>query len=214
MTPRNTREFLSVAFYFLDHLYDFLILPTLGKLWQIEMRLRGAKTGNGKLFGRPIIKINPKSIVDIGNDFSFISNNRRCSSGSIYAPCRIHTHSPSSVIIIGDNVGLNGTSIVSRSARITIGKGSMVAPNVVIMDSPYHKLWPPEERGSYPGTGLDEDVTVGSDVWIGTGCLLLPGTNIGNGSVVAARSVVNGSFPENSLLAGTPARLIRKLGNQ
>jgi acetyltransferase-like isoleucine patch superfamily enzyme len=209
--PNRIRRVLSWLFYFSDHIYEVVVLPTLGKLWRLEMQLRGAKTGKGKLFGRPVIKIHPKSTVDVGDGFSFISSNRRCSSGSIYAPCRIHTLSPSSVIAIGEHVGLNGTSIVSRSAKITIGRGSMIAPNVVIMDSPYHKLWPLEGRGSYPGVELDEDVTIGSDVWIGTGCLLLPGANIGNGSVVAARSVVNGSFPENSLLAGVPARLIRKL---
>jgi acetyltransferase-like isoleucine patch superfamily enzyme len=205
------RYLLSGFFYLLDEFYDVQVLPTLGYLWRLEMLVRGAKLGKGRIYGRPVVKLHPKSLVSIGDNFSFVSSNRRCSSGSIYAPCKIQTHSASSVIVVGPNVGLNGTSIVSRSAKISIGRGSMIAPNVVIMDSPFHKLWPPEERWSYPGADLDKDVTIGEDVWIGTGCLLLPGTNIGDGSVVAARSVVKGSFPKSSLIAGIPARLIRSL---
>ena len=206
-----TRLLLSRFFFRLDQAYDYYLLPLIGKLWRWEMLARGANVGCGKLYGRPVIKLHPDSVVKIGEGFSFVSTNRRCGSGSIYAPCRIQTHHASSAIKIGQDVGLNGTSIVSRSATITIGRGSMIAPNVVIMDSPGHKLWPPEDRMSYPGTELDKDVTIGTDVWIGTGCLLLPGTDIGDGSVVAARSVVSGAFPKNCLIAGAPARVVRQL---
>ena len=205
------RYLLSWLLYRLDVFYEFQILRALGRLWRIEMLMRGAKLGKGSIFGRPIVKIYPSSLIEIGNNFSFVSSNRRCSSGSVYSPCRIQTHSPTSRILIGENVGLNGTSIVARSATISIGNGSMLAPNVVIMDSPYHKIWPPHERMNYPGVELDGDVIIGNDVWIGTGCLLLPGTNIGAGCVVGARSVVNKSFPENCLIAGIPARILRKL---
>jgi acetyltransferase-like isoleucine patch superfamily enzyme len=202
---------LSWLLYRLDWFYEFQILPALGHLWRIEMLMRGVKLGRGRIFGRPVVKVYPSSLVELGNNFIFVSSNRRCTSGSIYSPCRIQTHSPTSKILIGENVGLNGTSMVARSATISIGRGSMLAPNVVIMDSPYHKAWPPDERGDYPGVELDNDVIIGNDVWIGTGCLLLPGTNIGAGCVVGARSVVDRSFPENCFIAGIPARIIRKL---
>lgn len=205
------RYLLSMLFNRLDSIYEFHVLPALGRLWRIEILMRGVRLGNGKFFGRPVVKLHPKSFVEFGNDFILVSNNRRCSSGSIYSPCRIQTHSPTSKIIIGHNVGLNGTSIVSRSATISIGDGSMLAPNVVIMDSPFHKAWPLHKRGDYPGVELDSDVTIGNDVWIGAGCLLLPGTKIGDGCVVGARSVVRQSFPENCFIAGSPARIIKKL---
>jgi acetyltransferase-like isoleucine patch superfamily enzyme len=205
------RYLISRFFYILDRIYDYPVLLALGYFWRLELILRGAKIGKGNIYGRPVIKINPKSIVVIGENFSLVSDNRRCSSGSIYAPCRIQTHSASSMIIIGDNVGLNGASIVSRSNKITIGSGSMIAPNVVIMDSPFHRNWPPHLRNSYSENDLDRGVTIGDNVWIGTNCILLPGADIGSGSVVASRSVVNKSFPENSLIGGAPAQLIRKL---
>ena len=203
------RYFLSAAFYLLDSFYEFQLLPILGYIWRLEIVMRGAKLGRGNIFGRPVVKLHPKSLVSIEDNFTLVSDNRRCSSGSIYSPCRIQTHSRTSIIKIGKNVGLNGTSIVSRSAKILIGNGSMIAPNVVIMDSPFHRLWPPHKRMNYSDVDLDADVIIGENVWVGVGSLLLPGAHIGNGSVIAARSVVNATFPDNSLIAGAPARLIR-----
>ncbi len=205
------RYLISRFFYILDRIYDCQVLLAFGYFWRLELILRGVEVGKGRIYGRPVIKINPRSVVKIGNNFLFVSDNRRCSSGSIYAPCRIQTHGAQSMIIIGDNVGLNGTSIVSRSKKITIGSGSMIAPNVVIMDSPYHRNWPPHLRASYSENDLDVDITVGNNVWIGTNCLLLPGANIGSGCVVASRTVVNKTFPENCLIGGVPAQVIRKL---
>jgi len=53
------------------------------------------------------------------------------------------TWSQSAKIIIEDGVGLNGTSISARSKTVKVGSGTMIAPNVIIMDSDYHALWPP-----------------------------------------------------------------------
>ncbi|MGE5466078.1 MAG: acyltransferase [Ignavibacteria bacterium] len=205
------RRLLAVFFFRLDQLYDFYWLPLLGILWRWEMAARGVRVGRGVLYGRPVVKLHPESTVEIGDGFNFVSANRRCSSGSLYAPCRIQAHGPTSRILIGSSVGMNGTSIVSRSATISIGPGTMIAPNVAIMDSPMHRIWPPEERMDYSGNEADKDVKIGMNVWIGTGCLLLPGAEIGDGSVVGARSVVTGSFPKNCLVAGVPARIIRYL---
>lgn len=52
-------------------------------------------------------------------------------------------------------------------------------------------------------------VSIGSDVWIGEGCLIQAGVTIGNGAVVGARSLVNHDVPSYGIVAGTPARLIR-----
>jgi tetrahydrodipicolinate N-succinyltransferase len=55
----------------------------------------------------------------------------------------------------------------------------------------------------------DEPISIGSDVWIGAGAMILDGVNIGHGAVVGARSVVTKNVPPYAIVAGVPARIIR-----
>jgi maltose O-acetyltransferase len=55
------------------------------------------------------------------------------------------------------------------------------------------------------------DIIIGDDVWIGMDCTILGGVSIGNGSVVAAGSVVTKSIPDNVLVGGVPAKVIKRI---
>ena len=55
------------------------------------------------------------------------------------------------------------------------------------------------------------DIVVGNDVWLGHKSVVMPGVNIGDGSIVAAYSVVTKSFPPYSVIGGKPARLIKSI---
>lgn len=201
----------KVLFNLLDRFHDRFFLNGLSKLWWLEARLRGANLGSVRFLGRALIKLNPQSIVCIEDNCCLISDQRRVSSGNIYSPCRIQTHLETAQIFIGAGVGLNGTSIVCRSQRISIGAGSMLAPNCVIMDSPFHNLLPASDRKLYEGKDLDQDIWIGKNVWIGSGCLILPGASIGDNSVIGSHSVVKGDILANSLYIGSPARFVRYL---
>ena len=52
-------------------------------------------------------------------------------------------------------------------------------------------------------------MVVGREVWVGAGCVLLPGVSIGDGAVVAAGTIVHRDVPAGCLVAGVPARVIR-----
>ncbi|HHT9112417.1 MAG TPA: acyltransferase [Candidatus Wunengus sp. YC65] len=156
----------------------------------------------------------PRSEIVIGENVSIISAARRCTSASIYVPTRLRTLSGPAKIIIDDGVSLNGTSIVARSRTVRIGKGTMIAPNVTIMDSDFHSLWPPETRISTPAFEKDADVTIGRNVWICTQCIVLKGVTIGDNSIIAAGSVVTKDIPSNVIAGGTPAKIIKQLGAQ
>jgi acetyltransferase-like isoleucine patch superfamily enzyme len=196
-------------FYLFDLFNDTIWLRIFGYLWQTECRLRGGKIFKSKIYGRPVFKFHPLSNVIIGKSASLISKQRRCSSANLYGPCRIQTLSATSAVLIGENVGLNGTSIVSRSAVITIGKKTMIAPNCVIMDSPFHRILPVDQRLNYNENDLDKNVVIGEQCWIGINCIILAGSVIGDNSVVGAGSIVNGIIPPNCLAIGRPAKPVK-----
>lgn len=91
------------------------------------------------------------------------------------------------------------------SGRITIGDDVLFGPEVLVTAATYRY-----ECGS-PVTEqpmAEADVVIGNDVWLATRAVILPGTVIGDGSVVAAGSVVKGQFPPMSIIAGSPARIV------
>ncbi len=72
---------------------------------------------------------------------------------------------------------------------------------------PLHHLFGKKRVAGYPRS--KGDVIIGNDVWIGTDALILSGVEIGNGAVIAARSVVTKDVPPYSIIAGNPAKIIR-----
>lgn len=173
--------------------------------------LFGIDLGKGcKCYGRIHIMRGPRSVIRIGNSSNVVSSSKRCTAGSLYAPTKLRTFGATARILIGANVGLNGTSIVARTKTISIGDNVMIAPNVTIMDSDFHALHPPEMRTVSPGFENDRDVVVEDNVWVGSRVMILKGVTIGMNSVIAAGSVVTRDIPANVIAGGVPARVIRE----
>ncbi|MCX5696362.1 MAG: acyltransferase [Candidatus Omnitrophica bacterium] len=194
-----------VSVFRLTHFFGMLEFLCKAYLFGINLK------GKVRCWGRIHILRFPQSEITIGNNVAIVSSSLRCSSSSIYAPVKLSTLSKTAKIIIGDEVGLNGTSITARSRIIHVGAGTQIAPNVVIMDSDFHGVWPPENRKLNPVIEEDRDVLIGKNVWIGTQTIILKGVNIGDNSVIAAGSVVVKDIPANVLAGGTPAQVIRRL---
>lgn len=104
-------------------------------------------------------------------------------------------------------------------ATLKIGHYCSIAPGVVILlGGEHHSNWVTtypfsllfDEAKSLPGYPSSKgDVVIGNDVWIGEEALILSGVEIGNGAVVAARSVVTKAVAPYSIVAGNPARHLR-----
>ena len=100
-----------------------------------------------------------------------------------------------------------GSSIVAHE-RIVIGDDVMTGHYVYITDQNhgYEDLDVPVGRQMWK----NNPVSIGAGCWIGTGAVILPGTSIGRHVVVAAGSVVRGEIPDHCVVAGTPARIVRR----
>lgn len=183
----------------------------LRHLWNIiRLRVSGVRYGAGlKTWGGIILNLYPGSTVRIGDRVSIVSSPWRSTAAPVFGKTRFRTFSPSSEIVIGDHAGLNGTSITARSRTIRIGAHTKIAPNVIIVDSDFHRAWPPAERDRYPGTEEDAGVTIGEHCWIGMNVIILKGVTIGDNSIIAAGSVVVKDIPRDSLAGGAPAKVIK-----
>ncbi len=113
-------------------------------------------------------------------------------------------------IEIGDRVGISGSTVYSRDL-IEIGDDTLIGANCKILDNDFHPIDPEERlKGGYDKLKT-KPVKIGKNVFIGCNCIILKGTVLGDNCVVGAGSVVSGSFPANSVIAGNPARVIKSL---
>lgn len=115
-------------------------------------------------------------------------------------------------IHIGNNVEINMNCVFLDCNRITIGNDCGIAPSVQIY-TVYHPVIAVERlpETSTFWNSMTAPVTIGNNVWIGGGAIILPGVTIGDNTTIGAGSVVSKSIPANSLAVGNPARVIRTL---
>jgi acetyltransferase-like isoleucine patch superfamily enzyme len=112
---------------------------------------------------------------------------------------------PGGTLALGDGSFVNaGTSICAQKS-VQIGKNVAIGNYVLIMDTDFHAV---EDHRLPPQAA---PVVIEDDAWIGARATVLKGVTIGRGAVVAAGAVVTKSVPARSVVAGVPARVIRRL---
>jgi acetyltransferase-like isoleucine patch superfamily enzyme len=128
---------------------------------------------------------------------------------------------PRGRVTLGQYALVHGARIIC-DAEIHIGDYALISWNVVLMDTYRVPLNPGERRKELEvlptrskrlacADVAARPVRIGNNVWIGFDACILPGVNIGEGSVVGAKSVVTQDVPPLSVVAGNPARVIRQL---
>lgn len=108
-------------------------------------------------------------------------------------------------IAIGKNVFINSGCHFQDQGGITLGDGSQIGHKVTLATL-NHGIAPEDRNTLYPAP-----ITIGRNVWIGAGATVVPGVTIGDHSIVGAGSVVTRDVPENTIVAGVPAKVIRRL---
>lgn len=143
--------------------------------------------------------------LDTGVKFGVISSPLFW-SGYAYLEARKKT----ARITIGQATWFNNSiAIICERSTISIGKACVIGQSALIVDSDFHAIQPKDR--ALGASHQTKSVEIGDHVFLGANVTILKGTQIGSGSTVGAGAIVSGIFPENSLIAGNPARLIRQL---
>ncbi|UOR06182.1 sugar O-acetyltransferase [Hymenobacter aerilatus] len=110
-------------------------------------------------------------------------------------------------IRLGENFYANYNLIVLDCAPVTIGDNVFLAPNVVLTTAGH----PIETAPRIAGWEFARPITIGDNVWLGTGVQVMPGVSIGAGSVIGAGSIVTRDVPAGVVAVGNPCRVLRKV---
>jgi maltose O-acetyltransferase len=107
-------------------------------------------------------------------------------------------------IHLGAGVFLNFNCVILDVVEVRIGDGTQIGPGVQILTADHPR--DPAERAS--GLEWGRPITIGSNVWIGGGAILLPGVTVGDDAVIGAGSIVTRDVPRGATVAGNPARVL------
>ena len=107
---------------------------------------------------------------------------------------------------LGANVFVNHGCTLNDMGGIAIGEDTMLGPNVSLLTSGH----PTAVADRHAGITV-APIAIGANVWIGAGATVLGGVTVGDGAVVAAGAVVSRDVPAATLVAGVPARAVRRL---
>ena len=110
-------------------------------------------------------------------------------------------------IFIGNNFVGNYNLTILDVKEVYIGNDVMIGPNTTIT-TVGHPISP---KGRRQRLAVASEVRIGNDVWIGANVCVLPGVTIGDNVIIGAGAVVNKDIPDNSMAAGVPAKVIKKI---
>lgn len=108
-------------------------------------------------------------------------------------------------IIIGKNVFINHACTFMDRGGITIEDNVLIGPKVNLITT-NHPINPAERRAT-----ISQPITIKKGAWIGVGATILPGITIGINSIVAAGAVVSRDVPDNTIVGGIPAKIIKSI---
>lgn len=195
--------------------FSFIVPSKLPLLCQAAMsyfytgylRRRFAKWGQGSVIVFKASHLNGLRYVQVG-ERTEIDKNVSLTAWDYYKGLRYKPR-----IVIGDNCHIGAGAHVTSICGIIIGDNLLTGTNVLITDNAHgaseHELLEvhPKSRPLYS----KGEVRIGRNVWLGNNVCILPGVTIGDGVIVAANSVVTKSVPDYTVVAGAPARIVKRI---
>jgi acetyltransferase-like isoleucine patch superfamily enzyme len=169
----------------------------------------------------------PRLVADVGPGTKVSGRiERRSPGGTVRIGSRsliagvLVTEADGSRLSVGDNVFIGGRTVVDCVTEITIESDVLISYQVTIMDSDHHSLRASERlddlrrvrEGRFDWSRAScKPVRIRAKAWIGARSVILKGVDVGEGAIVAAGSIVTKSVEPYTIVAGNPARVVRKL---
>lgn len=165
----------------------------------IPARMKGVKFGNNSFIG-PGYDWDPKMRGVILGDNVMIGRN---------AWLEISNQTKGGMIAIGGGTQIGRNAVISAARKISIGKKCLLSYNVSLVDHDHN--FQPDLSPLDSGISEGREIIIGDECFIGAHSFILKGAHLGKHCVVGANSVVTESFPDYSIVAGNPAKLIKTL---
>lgn len=168
----------------------------------IPARLKGVKFGKNSFIGPgyDFLAVDLRGIT-LGNNVS-IGRNAWLQTNK--------TKKISPVIKVGDNTSIGRNVTISCVKKVVIGNNCQISFNVSMFDHD-HLVYDKDNPSVRGYLTQGNEIHIGNECFIGAHSFILKGVHLGKRCIVGANSVVTKPFPDNSVLAGSPAQLIKKI---
>jgi acetyltransferase-like isoleucine patch superfamily enzyme len=177
------------------HMFHWGYAPLIARWLWLKLRWRGRLQTDGLCFVCPGVKfeIGPNAVVRLGR-WSWLGHG-----------CKVRAHEGE--VSIGAKSVLGQECTISSYKHVSIGRECIVADRVMLIDFDHGMVEverPIRNQGIYM-----RDVNVGHNAWIGYGACILRGVTVGDNCVIGTSAVVTKDVPDNAVVGGVPAKLIR-----
>jgi len=174
---------------------NFMLLVR-GACWRVLLRLMGGRlAGGARLYGGARIMLGSRAgQLEIGRGFRLLR----------YA--MVNTVSPTGRIVIGTNVHVGESSMITSGVSIEIGDDVVIGPQTIIVDS--NHCWEDLSQPIRVQGMRGRPIRIEQGVWLGGHVTVLGGVTIGHGAIVGAGAVVTKDVAPETIVAGVPARPI------
>ena len=122
-------------------------------------------------------------------------------------------------ITLGDYALIGPRALIQAITKIDIGRFAYVGPDVLITDSNHHSIYAMDrmidvlavDKGISGLNAVSKSIKIGNHVWIGRRAMIFKGVTIGDRSIVGAGSIVTHDVPPDTVVAGNPAKIVKKI---